>query len=69
MLNKPKCAEHRKPLIDYLNCLLDQDMDVLFHIIDVCHRDLILESQDEHAVWDEFKTVLFIAAKANKILR
>jgi hypothetical protein len=44
-------------------------MNILFHIIDVCHRDLILESQDEHAVWDEFKTVLFIAAKAQKILK
>jgi hypothetical protein len=44
-------------------------MDVLFNIIDVCHRELILESQVEHAVWDEFKTVLFIAAKGNKIFK
>jgi len=68
-LSNREVLPHRQPLIDYLGCLLDQDMDTLFSIIDVCHRELILESQDEHAVWDEFKTVLFIAAKANKIFK
>lgn len=69
MADKHTCAEHRQPIVDYLNCLLDQDMIVLLDIIDTCSRELILESQEEHAIWNEFKTVLFIAARGNKIFK
>lgn len=68
MIDKSTCPEHRQPLIDFLSCLLEQDVKVLFNIVDICSKELILESQVEHSVWDEFRTTLFIAAKAQDIL-
>jgi len=64
-----KCPEHRRPLLEFLTCLLDQDIDTLFRALDVAHHALIYDNTDERFIMDEFKTVLFIAAKANKILR
>lgn len=61
--------QHRQPLVDFLTCLLEQDMGTLFNILDVAHRNLIYESTEEQLIATEFMTVLFIAAKANKILR
>lgn len=75
MSNNPKCSldercpEHRRPLLEFLICLLDQDIDTLFRALDVAHHALIYENSDERFIMDEFMVTLFIAAKANKILR
>ena len=75
MSNKPKCSldekcpEHRKPLLEFLVCLLDQDIETFYRILDVAHHALIYENTEERFIMDEFMVTLFIAAKANKILR
>lgn len=75
MSDKPKCSldekcpEHRKPLLEFLVCLLDQDIDTLFRALDVAHHALIYDNSDERFIMDEFMVTLFIAAKANKILK
>jgi hypothetical protein len=43
-------------------------MCTLFNIFDVVDKSLILESTEEHLIWDEFKVVMFIAAKAQGLL-
>jgi len=68
-LSQIDVPQHRQPLIDFLTCLIDQDIDTLFRALDVAHRALIYENTDERLIMDEFMVTLFIAAKANKILR
>lgn len=64
-----KCPEHRRPLLEFLLFLLDQDMETLFRALDVAHHALIYDNTDERFIMDEFMVTLFIAAKAQKILR
>ena len=45
-----KCPEHRRPLLEFLLCLLDQDINTLFKALDVAHHALIYENTDERFI-------------------
>jgi len=64
-----RVPEHRKPLLEFLTCIPDHEMGQLYNILDLAHHNLIYESTDENLLMSEFMTNLFIAAKAQKILR
>jgi len=68
-LSQIDVPQHRQPLIDYLACLPEHEIGILFNILDVANHALIFESTDENLIFQEFMTTLFIAAKANKIFK
>jgi DNA-binding response OmpR family regulator len=59
--------EERKTLVDFLSCLSDADISVLFQVLDVAHQNLIYESTDELLVMDQFMTSLWLAARSRSI--
>lgn len=64
-----RCPEHRKPLIEFFTCIPEHDIVTIYNALDLAHRNLIYESSDEHLLMQDLMVNLFIAAKANKILR
>ena len=64
-----RCPEHRKPLIEFFTCIPEHDVVTIYNALDLAHRNLIYESSDEHLLMQELMINLFIAAKAQKILR
>jgi hypothetical protein len=61
--------EHRRPLLNFLACLPEHDIGMIYNVLDLAHHNLIYESTDEHLLMDEFLTTFFIAARAEKILK
>lgn len=59
---------HHEPLIDFLNCLSDHELDQLFSIFDVVNDSLIFDSSDESLLFSEFMTTFFIAARSYRLL-
>lgn len=57
-----------EPLVDFLNCLPDHEIDQLFSIFDVIRNSLIFESSDESLLFNEFMTTFFIAARSHQLL-
>ena len=64
-----RCPAHRKPLLEFLTCIPEHDMTTIYNALDLAHRNLIYESSDEHLLMQELMVNMFIAAKAQKILR
>jgi hypothetical protein len=64
-----RCPEHRKPLIEFFTCIPEHDVITIYNVLDLAHRNLIYESSDENLLMQEFMVNLFIAAKAQKIVR
>lgn len=64
-----RCPEHRKPLIEFLTCIPEHDFITIYNALDLAHKNLIYESSDENLLMQELMVNLFIAAKAQKILR
>lgn len=59
---------HHEPLVDFLSCLPDHEIDQLFCIFDVANESLIFDSSEESLLFSEFMTTFFIAARSYRLL-
>ncbi|MGO8819834.1 MAG: hypothetical protein ACLQO6_01180 [Desulfomonilaceae bacterium] len=54
-------------LVEFISRVSEDDLSILFQVLDVAHQNLIYESTDEYLLMDQFMTSLWIAARSVSI--
>lgn len=53
----------RQTLVEFISRVSEDDLSILFQVLDVAHQNLIYESTGENLLMDQFMTSLWIAAR------